>query len=153
MKNIKNGEKESLIKHWWIFYSQTIFFFWKLKFFSIFFNEFYAFFNGFWFYSIMAGWSTWQWIFFNFSQNFWSFDTPDTPGCASEVIWNRFEPFLLQCTVMTLCLFHFQVKIGPFSYSTVWGQNGRFVTIWGECWWQQSFLCTVGNFPIFWIKS
>ena len=24
----------------------------------------------------------------NFSQNFWSFDTPDTPGCASAVAWN-----------------------------------------------------------------
>ena len=58
-----------------------------------------AFFNGFWFYSILAGWSTWQWVFLNFSQNFWSFDTPDTPGCASAVIWNRFEPFLLQWSV------------------------------------------------------
>ena len=45
--------------------------------------------NGFWFYSILAGWSTWQWVFLNFSQNFWSFDTPDTPGCASAVIWNH----------------------------------------------------------------
>ena len=25
-----------------------------------------------------------------------SFDTPDTHGCASAVIWNRFKPFLLQ---------------------------------------------------------
>ena len=45
--------------------------------------------NGFWFYSILAGWSTWQWVFLNFSLNFWSFDTPDTPGCASAVIWNH----------------------------------------------------------------
>ena len=74
-----------------------------------------AFFNGFWFYSILAGWSTWQWVFLNFSQNFWSFDTPDTPGCASAVIWNRFEPFLLQCSacswtypvvVMAACTLH-----------------------------------------------
>ena len=49
-----------------------------------------------WFYSILAGWSTWQWVFLNFSQNFWSFDTPDTPRCVSAVIWNRFDPFLLQ---------------------------------------------------------
>ena len=54
------------------------------------------FFNGFWFYSILAGWSTWQWVFLNSSINFWSFDIPDTPGSASAVIWNRFEPFLLQ---------------------------------------------------------
>ena len=45
--------------------------------------------NGFWFYSILAWWSTWQWVFLNFSQNFWSFDTPDTPGCVSAVIWNH----------------------------------------------------------------
>ena len=25
-------------------------------------------------------------MFLNFSQNFWSFDTPDTPGCVSAVI-------------------------------------------------------------------
>ena len=55
--------------------------------------------NGFWFYSILAGWSTWQWVFMNFSQNFWSFDTPYTPGCSSAVyaeseIWNRFKQFL-----------------------------------------------------------
>ena len=43
--------------------------------------------NGFWFYSILAGWLTWQWVFLNFSQNFWSFDTHGTPGCASAVIW------------------------------------------------------------------
>ena len=56
--------------------------------------------NCFWFYSILAGWSTWQWVFLNFSQNFWSFDTPDTPRCASAVfaeneIWNRLKRFLL----------------------------------------------------------
>ena len=45
--------------------------------------------NGFCFYSILAGWSTWQWVLSNFSQNFWSFDTLDTPGCASAVIWNH----------------------------------------------------------------
>ena len=55
--------------------------------------------NCFWFYSILAGWSTWQWVFMNFSQNFWSFDNPYTPGCSSAVyaeseIWNRFKQFL-----------------------------------------------------------
>ena len=58
--------------------------------------------NAFWFYSILAGWSTWQWSLLNFSQNFWSFDTPDTPGCASAVfteneIWNRLKRFLPVC--------------------------------------------------------
>ena len=62
-------------------------------------RNFDAFLNGFLFYSILAGWSTWQWVFLNFSQNFWSFDTPDTPGCASVVfaeneIWNRLKQFL-----------------------------------------------------------
>ena len=28
-------------------------------------------------------------VFLNFSLNFWSFDTPDTPKCASAVIWNH----------------------------------------------------------------
>ena len=68
------------------------------------FSQFLMFFNnGFWFYSMMGGWSTWQWVFFNSSQNFWSFDTPDSPGCASAVfvdnqseneIWNRSKQFL-----------------------------------------------------------
>ena len=49
------------------------------------------------FYSIFASWSTWKWVFLKFPQNFWSFDTPDIPGCASAVIWYRFEPFLQQC--------------------------------------------------------
>ena len=79
------------------FTTKKYFLFWKLNFFNIFLMNFDAFFHGFWFYSILAGWSTWQWVFLNSSQNFWSFDTPDTPGCASAVIWNRFEPFLLQC--------------------------------------------------------
>ena len=52
-----------------------------------------------WTLSPLSALSTWQWVFLNSSQNFWSFDTPDTPGCASAVIWNRFEPFLLQCNV------------------------------------------------------
>ena len=44
--------------------------------------------NGFWFYSILAGWSTWQWAFLNFSQNFWSFDTPIHPWvCILSVCW------------------------------------------------------------------
>ena len=54
-------------------------------------RNFDEFLNGFWFYSILAGWSTWQWVFLNFSQNFWSFDTHDTPGCASAVIWNHLK--------------------------------------------------------------
>ena len=46
---------------------------------------------------------TWQLSFLKSSQNFWSFDTPDTPGCLSAVfadnqseneIWNRFKQFL-----------------------------------------------------------
>ena len=50
--------------------------------------------NGFWFYSILAGWA-----FLNFSQTFWSYDNPDTPGGASVVfpeneIWNRLKQFL-----------------------------------------------------------
>ena len=49
-------------------------------------RNFDEFLNGFWFYSILAGWS---WVFLNFSQNCRSFDTPDTPGCASAVIWNH----------------------------------------------------------------
>ena len=48
-------------------------------------RNFDAFLNGFWFYSILAGWSTWQWVFLNFSQNFWSFDTLETPGSVSAV--------------------------------------------------------------------
>ena len=52
-------------------------------------RNFDEFLNGFWFYSILAGWLTWQWEFLNFSQNFGSFDTPDTSGCASAVIQNH----------------------------------------------------------------
>ena len=54
-------------------------------------RNFDEFLNGFWFYSILAGWSTWLWVFLNFSQNFWSFDTFDTPSCASAVIWNHLK--------------------------------------------------------------
>ena len=71
------------------------------------FSQFLMFFNnGFWFYSMMGGWSTWQWVFLNFPINFWSFDTHDTPGCASAVfaenqseneIWNRLKQFLPVC--------------------------------------------------------
>ena len=55
--------------------------------------------NGFWFYSTLAGWSTWQQAFLNFSHNYWFYDTPDTPGGASVVfaenwIWNRLKQFL-----------------------------------------------------------
>ena len=48
----------------------------KIEIWRKFFNDFDAFFNGFWFYPILAEWSTWQWVFLNFSQNFWSLDTP-----------------------------------------------------------------------------
>ena len=71
-------------------------------------RNFDEFLNGFWFYSILAGWSTWQWVFLNFSQNFWSFDTPDTPGCASAVfaeneIWSRLKQFLPVCIPKKKC--------------------------------------------------
>ena len=61
--------------------------------------------NCFWFYSILAGWSTWEWVILNFSQNFWPFDALDTPGCASAVfdeneIWNRLKQFLPVCIWM-----------------------------------------------------
>ena len=63
--------------------------------------------NGFWFYSMMGGWSTWQWVVLDSSQFFWSFDTPETPGSVSVVfadnwseneIWNRLKQFLPVCT-------------------------------------------------------
>ena len=44
--------------------------------------------------------------FLNFSQNFWPFDTP---GCASTVIWNRYEQFLLSTVnwrILTLIMLH-----------------------------------------------
>ena len=55
--------------------------------------------NGFWFYTILAWWSTWQWVCLNFSQNFWSFDTIETSGSVSTVfaeneIRNRLKQFL-----------------------------------------------------------
>ena len=58
--------------------------------------------SGFWFYSILAGWLTWQLVFLNFSQNFWTFDTLETPGSVSAVfaeieIWNRLKQFLPVC--------------------------------------------------------
>ena len=71
--------------------------------------------NGFWFYSMMGGWSTWQWVFLKSSINFWSFDTPGTPGCASAVfadnqseneIWNRLKRFLPVCIGNAQLWFH-----------------------------------------------
>ena len=55
--------------------------------------------NCFWFYSMMGEWSTWQWVVLDFSQFFWYFDTPETPGsvsvvCAENEIWNRLKQFL-----------------------------------------------------------
>ena len=43
--------------------------------------------NGKWFLILLNfGWKVDLAIsILNFSQNFWSFDTPDTPGCASAV--------------------------------------------------------------------
>ena len=72
------------------------------------FSQFLMFFNnGFWFYSMMGGWSTWQWIVSDSSQFFWSSDTLETPGSVSAVfadnqseneIWNRLKQFLPVCT-------------------------------------------------------
>ena len=73
------------------------------------FSQFLKFFNnGFWFYSMMGGWSTLQWVFLYSSQFFWSFDTPETPqtpGSVSAVfaeneIWNRLKQFRpVHCSV------------------------------------------------------
>ena len=93
LPKIEKKNHQSIIGEF--FTTKKYFLIWKLNFFNFLKINFDAFFNDFWFYSILAGWSTWQWVFLNSSQNFWSFDTPDTPGCASAVIWNRFEPFLL----------------------------------------------------------
>ena len=68
--------------------------------------------NIFSFYSILAGWSTWQWVFLNFSQNFRSFDTHDTPGCASAVIWNPLKQILAIPPTVRL-----QLQIWFFSHS------------------------------------
>ena len=61
----------------------------KLKTICHFLRNFDEFLNGFWFYSILAGWSTWQWVFLNFSQNLWSFDNHDT--MTSALIWNHLK--------------------------------------------------------------
>ena len=74
-------------------------------------------------YSVLAGWSTWQWVFLNSLQNFWSFDTPEC-GCA--VIWNRFMPFLLKWLGSLILN-----KIDPFwtmfSGGTCFEQNWSFL--------------------------
>ena len=62
------------------------------------------------FYSLMDEWLTWQWVVLDFSQLFWSFDTPKTPGSVSPVfakneIWNRLKQFLPVCIWISL---HFQ---------------------------------------------
>ena len=82
-------------------------------------RNFDEFLNGFWFYSILAGWSTWQWVFLNFSQNFWSFDTLETPGSVSAVfaeneIWNRLKQFLPVCIS-----FIFHLQPGPLLHRLV----------------------------------
>ena len=63
------------------------------------FSQFFIFFNnGFWFYSMMGGRSTWQWVVLDSSQFFWPFGTSEIPGSVSEVfadnqseneIWDR----------------------------------------------------------------
>ena len=77
----------------------------KLKLFLIIWGYSYVFlcvFNGFWFYSILAGWSNWQWLFLKLSQKFWSFDTPDISGSASAMIWNRLQQFLSEWKSLSL---------------------------------------------------
>ena len=102
-------------------------FYFQIDFFSNFFMNFDAFYNGFWSYSILAGWSTWQWVFSNFSQNLWSFDTPDIPGCASAVIWNRFESFLS----------------GPLSGCGVWTPTCLKSSLVVDCFWA---ICSLDEF-------
>ena len=59
------------------FYLQKILFDLKIEFFT----------NFFWFYSILAGWSTCQWVSLSFSINFWSFDTSEITRFFSSTIW------------------------------------------------------------------
>ncbi len=62
----------------------------------------------------MFWWSTFQLLFFNFSQKFWSLNIPVTPGCASVVfaeneIWNRLKQFLPVCLYATGPLKEFDI--------------------------------------------
>ena len=65
------------------FTAQKHFSIWKLNFFNIFLTNRDDFFNGFWFYSSLAGCLTWQWVFLNFSINFWSF-----------IFWHPWHPWV-----------------------------------------------------------
>ena len=78
----------------------------------------------FWFYSMMGEWSTWQWVVLDFSQFFWSIDTPETPGSVSAVfaeneIWNRLKQFLPVCpnyAIFAATLFWIGSKKFKLSY-------------------------------------
>ena len=121
-----------------------------------------AFFNGFWFYSILAGWSTWQWVFFNSSINWWSFDTPDTTGCASAVVWNRFETFLLKwngCLIrvsgVNKCYFQIKKTLlnqGIYAISC----RKKSMLNWESCWlkpcYQGTHCCSSIDFEIIPLK-
>ena len=126
--------------------------------------------NCFWFYSILAGWSTWQWVFLNFSQNFWSFDTPDTPGCASAVfaenaIWNRLKQFLPLCVGLIwsgisqgfhgYSNFACRTNIGGLidkktDFFTLLVKEGA--TRHGSCWFGRHLLSKINNFRTIWLK-
>ena len=103
-------------------------------------RNFDEFLNGFWFYSILAGWSTWQWVFLNFSQNFWSFDTPDTPGFLSEVIWNRFEPFFLQRMGLLPCTSCLK-EVKKLKCLQYWHTYSHMLALRIEPRWSHIFLC------------
>ena len=46
---------------------------------------------------MLGGWLTWQWVCFDSSQFFWSFDTPETPESLSVVFAdNQYENEILQ---------------------------------------------------------
>ena len=80
--------------------------------------------NCFWFYSILVGWSTWQWVFLNFSKKFWSFDNHDTHGCASAVIWNHLKQiWAIPPTVM---------KTG-FSLCSIFNRENPVLINWEPC--------------------
>ena len=74
-------------------------------------RHFDAFLNGFWFYSNMAGWLTWQWVFLNFSQ-ISGLLTPlgMHPQWFETTIWNRYEWFLLLWYVYYRVIKFWQIK-------------------------------------------
>ena len=95
--------------------------------------------NGFWFYSILARWSTWQRVFLNFSQNFWSFDTHDTPGCASAVIWNHLKQ--IWAIPPTVYIDWLIVGFTRPNSEIICGQNvGTKVVLWDDSiFWKESY--------------